>query len=89
MDLVTIPQSLLVAYGALVLVCGSVLGVIAARLWMRRVVQPQPEPPELLQARVMLLEQEMEAANAELRRLHEDEEFMRELRPPTNHEAAA
>lgn len=89
MDLVTIPQTLLIFYGALILSCGGALGVIAGRHWKGRSTPSNPKPPELLNARVALLEQELDATNAELGRLRDERDFMRELRPPSNRVAAA
>lgn len=64
MDLVVIPQALMVFYGCLVLGCGTVLGFIAGRNVRRSI--PPPEPGESLEKRVSLLERELEAADAEL-----------------------
>ena len=89
MDLVTLPQALLVFYGALVLSCGVGLGVVVGRNLKRRVAAGDPEPPEQLQRRVALLEQELDITNGELRRLLEDRSFMRELKPPGDRAAAA
>jgi hypothetical protein len=52
-------------------------------------VATDPQPPELLQSRVALLEQELDLTRAELSRLGEDREFMRELRPPRDRVSAA
>ena len=89
MDLVTLPQPLFVFYGALVLACGVALGVIVGRNWKRRPVVKDPQPPELLQSRVALLEQELDLTRAELSRFVETREFMRELRPPRDRATAA
>ena len=80
MDFVTLPQWLFIFYGALVLCCGVGLGVIAGRNRKRR--PTATEPPELMQRRIALLEQELDLTSAQLQRLLEDREFMRELRPP-------
>jgi hypothetical protein len=89
MNFVTLPQPLFIFYGALVLGCGVALGVIAGRNWRRRSIVSDPQPPELLQSRVALLEQELDLTRAELSRLVETREFMRELRPPRDRVAAA
>jgi len=89
MDLVTLPQMLFVFYGALVLSCGVGLGMIVGRNWKRRQPPSAPQPPELLHRRVALLEQELETTSAELRRLLDDREFMRELRSPRDCAGAA
>jgi hypothetical protein len=82
MDFVTLPQGLFIFYGALVLCCGVSLGVIAGRNWKRRPTATEPQPPELMQRRIALLEQELDVTSAQLQRLLEDRDFMRELRPP-------
>ena len=79
MDLVMIPQALMVFYGGLVLGCGAVLGFIAGRNAPRQV--SQPEPPDLLR-RVAILEDELAASQVELDRLLSDQEFMRRLNAP-------
>ena len=56
MDLVTLPQGLFVFYGALVLACGGVLGAIIGRNWKRLRAATEPEPPEVLRLRVLLLD---------------------------------
>ena len=89
MDFVTLPQSLFIFYGALVLGCGAVLGVVVGRNWKRRSLPGTPEPPDLLHKRVALLEQELDLTRSELHRLVETREFMRELRPPRDRGAAA
>jgi hypothetical protein len=89
MEFVTLPQALFVFYGGLVLSCGIALGVVVGRNWKRRPPAGAPEPPELLQNRVALLEQELDITSAELRRLTDDRAFMRELRPPRDSAAAA
>ena len=89
MDLVTLPQALFVFYGALVLTCGVALGVIAGRRWSRPSSTTTPEPPDLPQQRVTLLELELDQASRELERLLADREYMRELRPPRPRSAAA
>ena len=89
MEFVTLPQALFVFYGGLVLSCGIALGVVVGRNWKRRPPAGAPEPPELLQNRVALLEQELDITSAELRRLTDDRAFMRELQPPRDSAAAA
>jgi hypothetical protein len=79
MDLMMIPQALMVFYGGLVLGCGAVLGFIAGRNARRPL--SQPEPPDLLR-RVEILEDELEASQVELDRLLSDQEFMRRLKAP-------
>lgn len=82
MDLVVIPHALMVFYGGLVLGCGGVLGFILARNIARLGRVPTPPAPELVERRVALLEQELEGTQAELKRLLEEREFLRELREP-------
>ena len=89
MDLVTLPQSLFITYGAVVLACGATLGVLVGRHWKRRASPLPPEPPELLQRRVELLEEELDLTRRELTRLSDERDFMRELRPPRKSSAAA
>jgi hypothetical protein len=89
MDLVSLPQALFVFYGALVLSCGVGLGVVLGRNLKRRIRANEPEPPEQLQRRVALLEQELEITSGELHRLVDDRQFMRELNRPRDHAAAA
>ena len=79
MDLIMIPQALMVLYGGLVLGCGVALGFIAGRNAKRRL--GQPEPPELLR-RVSILEDELDATRDELNRLVSEQDFMRRLREP-------
>lgn len=79
MDLIMIPQALMVFYGGLVLGCGAVLGFIAGRNALRQV--SQPEPPDLLR-RVAILEDELAASQVEVDRLLSDQEFMRRLEAP-------
>ena len=82
MDLVVIPQAVLMVYGPLVLGCGAVLGFIAARNVGRGRLQ-RPEPPDdLLERRVRILEEELESARGDLDRLTSENEFMRQLRDP-------
>jgi hypothetical protein len=45
MNLVTLPQSLFVFYGALVLMCGVGLGVVVGRNWKRRGAVTEPGHP--------------------------------------------
>ena len=78
MDLIMIPQALMIFYGGLVLGCGAALGFVAGRNAKRQV--GQPEPPELLR-RVLLLEDELDTTRDELNRLV-SEDFMRRLRAP-------
>jgi len=80
MDLVTLPQGLFIFYGALVLSCGVVLGTVIGRNLLGRRQAPTPEPPELLQQRVALLEQELDLTVSQLARLTEERDFMRELK---------
>jgi hypothetical protein len=79
-DLIVIPQALLVFYGFLVLGCGSGLGFILARN-VRRLID-EPDPPRLLERRVDVLERELEVTQSELGRLAEENTFLRELRTP-------
>ena len=89
MDLVTLPHGLLEFYGALVLACGVVLGVVVGRTWKRTPAATDPEPPELLQRRVLLLEKDLDVTRAELERLVDDRDLMRELRRPRTRAGAA
>jgi hypothetical protein len=89
MDFVTLPHGLFLFYGGLVLSCGVILGVIVGRNWKRRARGSDPVPPEILQRRVALLEQQLDQTGAELQRLLDDRDFMRELRPPRAAAAAA
>ena len=54
MDLILIPQALMIFYGGLVLSCGGVLGFIVGRNVRRRI--PPPDPGESLERRVSVLE---------------------------------
>ena len=87
MEFVTVPQALFAFYGGIVLSCGVALGVVVGRNLKRR-PPASPLEPELLQNRVALLEQELDAATAELGRLTDDRAFMRELRSPRGSAAA-
>ncbi len=89
MDVIMISRDLYMAYGVTLLGAGAVVGVIVARLLGRRAPRQVPPSPELLQRRLLLLEQELEHTNADVRRLLDDRDFMRELRPPRNRIAAA
>jgi hypothetical protein len=88
MEFVTLPHWLFLFYGALVLACGASLGVIVGRNWRRRPAATEPEPPELLQRRLLSLEQDLDLTRAELERLADDRDFMRELRRPRTQGAA-
>ena len=89
MEFVILPQGLFIVYGALVLSCGVGLGTVLGRNLLRRRHAPIPEPPDLLQQRVALLEQELDATVAQLARLTEEREFMRELERPRPQGVAA
>ena len=89
MDLVTLPHGLLEFYGALVLACGVVLGVVVGRNWKRRLTVTDPEPPELLQRKMLLLEKDLDATRTDLERLVDDRDLMRELRRPRTRVGAA
>ena len=89
MDLVTLPHGLLEFYGALVLACGVILGVVVGRNWKRRPTATDPEPPELLQRRVLLLEKDLDSTRTDLERLVDDRDLMRELRRPRTRAGAA
>jgi hypothetical protein len=89
MNLVTLPQTLFVFYGALVLTCGVCLGVIVGRNWKRRDAITEPEPPEVLLRRVVNLEHELGQATSELQRVLDDRDFTRELRRPGARDVAA
>jgi len=80
MDLVTLPQTLLVFYGGVVLSCGAVLGFILGRSRYRTL--SIPEPPDLLSRRVSLLEEELEDTRQELSELVAENRFLRELKAP-------
>ena len=82
MDFVILPQGLFIFYGALVLGCGVVLGTVLGRNLLRRRQAPAPEPPDLLQQRVALLEQELDHTVTQLARLTEERDFVRELKRP-------
>lgn len=87
MDLIMIPQALLVFYGAIVLGGGGVLGYILGR--NRNRSETSPEPPELLERRIQLLEEELTEAQLMLGDLKAEREFMRKLRSPEDRTAAA
>ena len=89
MDFVTLPHGLFLFYGALVLSCGVTFGVIVGRNWKRRAALSDPTPPEILQRRMLQLEEELELTRADLQRLLDDRDFMRELRPPRPSASAA
>lgn len=89
MNLITLPQTLFVFYGALVLTCGVGLGVVVGRNWKRRGADSEPGPPEVLLRRVADLEHELDRATGELQRALDDRDFIRELRPPRTRDAAA
>lgn len=89
MNLILMPWGLFVTYGAIILGCGATLGVIVGRNWRRRTRGPAPVPPDLLHQRVLLLERELEDTGAEVRRLAEERDFMRDLRGPHVRGAAA
>ena len=89
MELVILPQGLFIFYGALVLSCGVGLGTVLGRNLLRRRHAPIPEPPDLLQQRVALLAQELDETVAQLARLTEEREFMRELERPRPKSIAA
>ena len=83
MDLIVIPQALLIFFGALVLGCGSVLGVVLGRNVRKRM--SEPEPPDRLGRRIDILERELEDTRSDLRRLRDETAFLRELRAPPQH----
>ena len=89
MEFVMLPPGLFIFYGALVLSCGVGLGTVLGRNLLRRRHAPIPEPPDLLQQRVALLEQELDETVAQLARLTEEREFMRELVRPRPKSIAA
>ncbi len=80
MDLVVIPQALLIFYGFLVLGCGSGLGFILARNIRKQI--SEPDPPLLLERRIEALEREIEGTQSDLSRLTQESSFLRELRAP-------
>ena len=80
MDLVIIPQALLVFYGFLVLGCGSALGFILARNMRRQI--SEPDPPQLIESRLTVVERELDDTRADLDRLRQESSFLRELRAP-------
>ena len=80
MELITIPQALIIFYGFVVLGCGSVLGFILGRNRRRQI--KEPTPPEQLERRVRTLEHELESARSDLLRLQDESAFLRELRAP-------
>lgn len=87
MDLIMIPQALLVFYGAVVLGCGGTLGYILGR--NRKRSKTPPEPPELYERRIQLLEEELTEAQLTLSDLKAEREFMRRLKGPQDGTAAA
>lgn len=82
MELIQIPQALMVFYGALVLGCGAVLGGIVARNVFPRRGLPSPQPPDQLERRVAQLEQELAQTLTELKQLSDERAFLRELNQP-------
>ena len=80
MDLIVIPQALLMFYGFLVLGCGSALGFILSRNIRKQI--SEPDPPLLLERRMNVLEKELEDTRSDLNRLREESSFLRELRAP-------
>ncbi len=80
MDLIVIPQALMVFYGLLVLGCGSALGFVLARNIRKQI--SEPDPPLLLERRIEILEQELEETQSDLSRLAQESSFLRELRAP-------
>ena len=87
MDFVTLPHGLFVFYGALVLGCGVVLGVVIGRNLRRRPASPPPD--RLLQRRVDLLEEGLDLTDAAVERLVDDRERSRGLRSRRARPAAA
>jgi hypothetical protein len=87
-DLVMLSRNLFEFYGALVLGCGIVLGVIAGRVVRRMVAEPTTTPPELDRQRLLLLEHEVDAMQAEVERLRQERDFLDELRRPPRLTAA-
>jgi len=79
MDLVTLPYELFVFYGGLVLSCGAAVGFIVGRNLRKPAL---PKPPDDLDRRLSLLEEELELARDELHELGEENRFLRELRRP-------
>ncbi len=81
MDVVAISTNLLLAYGAIVLSAGAVVGVVIGRaMWPRRPL-PGPDSPEHLQRRVERLELDAEHTQALLERLLDRATRARELPP--------
>ena len=80
MDVIFTPQALLGFYGFLVLASGGVLGFIAAR--KTELFRKSPTQPNLLERRTETLENELEAAQAELSQLREEAQFLRGLLSP-------
>jgi hypothetical protein len=82
MELVTIPQALLLFYGALVLGCGAALGVIAGRNLRGKEDPSMIRPPDPIERRVRILEEEVDSLRGELRDSEAERDFLRELTKP-------
>lgn len=83
MDLVTIPQALMIVYGAVVLGCGAVLGFIAGRQRKRAGNgggTPGLSPLDGTERRLRLLEEELQLSQQQIEDLIAERDFMRELR---------
>lgn len=80
MEIVVIPQALLLAYGAIVLGGGAVLGFIAGRQNRSR-TDPRlgPSGPEGLDRRLRGVEDELDLTRSELDALREERDFYRRL----------
>ena len=79
MNVIAISTNLLLAYGAIVLVAGAVVGVIIGRAMRPQRPLPSPDSPEKLLLRVERLELEAELTQALLGRLLDRANSAREL----------
>lgn len=79
MNVIAISTNLLLAYGAVVLAAGAVVGVIIGRAMRPRRPLPSPDSPEKLLLRVERLELEAELTQALLERLLDRASSAREL----------
>ncbi len=87
MELVMLPQALLMFYGGLVISCGAVLGFILGRNFRRSALAPAP--PDLLVRRVSTLEHELEDTRRDLSEIAAENQFLRELTEPRRRELSS
>ncbi len=78
MELIVLPQALMIFYGAVVLACGGGLGYILGRN-VRRRIGAGPESPDTLDKRLGLVEDELGLAQSEILALREERDFLRRL----------